>query len=74
MEHILLVGAEQVQNAANRMHSAADEMKSSSNQIQDAVYRMETIFSNFGNELQGFIEEFKNQVDRLEIIKEDKEK
>lgn len=69
MDHVLLIGAEQVQSAANRMMEAAHEMHRSANQIQDAVYRMETVLNSFGNEtLQCFIEEFKKQVDRLEAI------
>ena len=75
MEHILLVGVEQVQNAANRMVEAGHEMHRAANQIQDAIYRMETLFNHFGSDsLNGFIEEFKKQIDRLEIIKEEKEK
>ena len=43
------------------------------NQIKDAIYRMETLFNHFGSDsLNGFIEEFKKQIDRLEIIKEEK--
>ena len=70
MEHILLVGTEQVQNAANRMAEASHEMHKAGNSIQDAVYRMETLFDRFaGESLQGFIEDLKKQIDRLEVIK-----
>lgn len=72
MEHVLLVGTEQVQSAANRMMEAAHEMHRVSNQIQDVVYRMETLFNNFTNEgLQGFIEDLKKQIDRLEVLRGD---
>ena len=74
MDRILLVGAECVENGGVAMRQAAQEMHRTSNNIENTVYKMETLFNNFGNELQSFIEEFKHQVDRLEIIKEDKEK
>ena len=70
MEHVLLVGTEQVIDASVRMREAAHEMHKAANQIQDAVYRMETLFNNFGNDtLFGFIEDLKKQIDRLEVLR-----
>ena len=54
MEHVVLVGVEQVQSAGNRMIAASDEMHRSANLISES--------------LRIFISDFREQVDRLEIL------
>ena len=54
MEHVVLVGVEQVQSAGNRMIAASDEMHRSANLISES--------------LRTFISDFRDQIDRLEVI------
>lgn len=55
MEHMYLVGAEQVQNAGHAMTSAAQEMKQAAN--------------NLDSSLDMFLRRFEELVQRLEALK-----
>ena len=75
MDRILLVGAECIENGGAAMKQAAQEMHRAANQMENVVYKMDSMLNNFVDiGLQNFIEDLKKQIDRLEIIKEEKEK
>ena len=62
-EYVHLIGAEQVERAAQTMLSASAEM-------QRAVANMEHSFFQLGRELDDFISRFEAAVERLEVAAE----
>lgn len=57
MEHMHLVGVEQIQSAANRMVEAADRMSRAANTVHDAVYRHGEMMREFIERLEAMEEE-----------------
>lgn len=54
-EYMHLIGAEQVQSAANSMRQAAHEMQQAASSIQEAVSSQRMLFDNFLTELRDIL-------------------
>ena len=55
-EYIHLVGAEQIQSAANRMVEAAHEMSRAANTIHDVMKRNEEVMQDLMIKIDGLID------------------
>ncbi len=68
MSHVILLGAEEVSRAGNRIQEAANTMQSAANSIQEAVQRLDTLLSNFSIQMTGIVErleaDFKEEEDK----------
>lgn len=58
METIHLIGSEQVQSAASRMASAADDMLRAAANIDGSVSQMERVLQRFAEDMAGLVERF----------------
>jgi hypothetical protein len=56
MEHIILVGSEDVSRAASSMSSAASDMIRASSNFEGSIYRLEMVLENFLTQLQIHLE------------------
>jgi len=55
MEHVLLIGTEQVQSAANTMRSAASEMNRAANTISEALSEHKRVMEEFISRLNDVV-------------------
>lgn len=65
-QYIHLVGAEQVQSAANNMRAAADDMNRAASAMQQAVSDHQRIFDNFLVELRDVLKTNQEKVEVTE--------
>ena len=71
-EYMHLVGAEQVQSAANRISSAADTMSSAASIMDSAAREMRAIADAFSSQLELVLSEHLNRV--AELLADDRRK